>query len=82
MAHAYEHLVGRIVGIRLGTLDSMHALIVKGKVLKPFDWQNDNYIHVGLENGVELTVKYMDTYGEGFVNGVVNPDIAAVNECC
>jgi hypothetical protein len=75
-SHAYSHLIGTTLGVLLGTTTNGQNLIVSGTVVMPVDGQDDNYVRVILENGIETYVRYMDTYRSDFVTGVSNGDIS------
>lgn len=66
MSHAYEHLVGKAVGIYLVGIG-----IVGATVMTPEKGQDENDILAMTDDGMWHTVKYMDSYRADFANARV-----------
>lgn len=69
--HAYGHLIGTTVGIRLAGLG-----IVAATVMTPEPGQDDNLLLVVDGAGTWHYVLYMDTYRRDFVNAAI-ADVSA-----
>jgi len=66
MNHAYSHLIGTTVGIRLAGIG-----IVSATVMTPEPGQDHNVLLVVDGQGTWHYVLYMDTYRRDFVNASV-----------
>jgi hypothetical protein len=67
MSHAYEYMIGRIIGIRTDGVDG----IVAATVRTPAPYQDDNDLLVSMSNGVWQTVRGDQFYPASRINATV-----------
>lgn len=69
--HAYFHLVGTIVGVKLDSIG-----IVAATVMTPIIGQDHNDLLVETGDGVHRVIKYMGSYRADFINATLTTDDA------